>query len=69
MNRPPTLPSMLRSIIEAAEGMFPGQNWASVEEHVRRAWNSVAHDHAWELLRDAAQREWERRQAIGEGKP
>jgi hypothetical protein len=52
---------MLRSILEAATAMFPAQDWASVEEHVRRAWNSVAHDHAWEQVRDAAQREWERR--------
>lgn len=63
MDRPTPLPSMLRAILEAASGMFPGQDWASVEEHVRRAWNSVAHDHAWEQLRDAARREWERRTA------
>jgi hypothetical protein len=52
---------MLRSILEAASAKFPAHDWASVEEHVRRAWNSVAHDHAWEQVRDAAQREWERR--------
>lgn len=61
MDHSPPLPSMLRSILEAAAGMFPGQDWITVEEHVRRAWNSVAHDHAWELLRDSARREWERR--------
>ena len=61
------LPSMLRSILEAAGTMFPGQDWASVEEHVRRAWNSVAHDHPWEHVREGAQREWERRQAATGG--
>ena len=60
MERPPPLPSMLRSIIEAASGMFPGHDWFTVKEHVRRAWNSVAHDHPWEHVRDGAQREWER---------
>jgi hypothetical protein len=60
MERSPPLPSMLRSILEAAAGMFPGLGWAGVEEHVRRAWNSVAHDHAWEQLREGARREWER---------
>jgi hypothetical protein len=54
---------MLRSILEAAAIMFPGPDWASVEAHVRRAWNSVAHDHAWEELREGARREWERRDA------
>jgi hypothetical protein len=63
MERKPPLPSMLRSILEAASGMFPGQDWASVEGHVRRAWNSVAHDHAWEQVREGARREWERRLA------
>ena len=47
MERNPPLPEMLRSI--------------AVEEHVRRAWNSVTHDHAWEHVRDGARREWERR--------
>jgi hypothetical protein len=61
MGRTPPLPAMLRSILEAATLMFPGHDWSSVEEHVRRAWNSVAHDDAWEQVRDAAQREWERR--------
>ena len=61
MERQQTLPSMLRSIIEAATVMFPGQDWFTVEEHVRRAWNSVAHDHDWEHVRDAARREWQRR--------
>ncbi|HEU4991419.1 MAG TPA: hypothetical protein VFT52_02885 [Luteimonas sp.] len=61
MDRPQPLPPMLRSILEAASAKFPAHDWASVEEHVRRAWNSVAHDHAWEQVRDAAQREWERR--------
>lgn len=52
---------MLRSILEAAEAMFPGQRWHTVEEHVRRAWNSVAHDHPWEQVRDGARLAWERR--------
>lgn len=63
MERIPPLPAMLRSILEAAAGMFPGRDWAGVEEHVRRAWNSVAHDHPWEQVRDDARREWERRLA------
>lgn len=63
MDLPPPLPAMLRSILEVAAGMFPGEDWGTVEEHIRRAWNSVAHDHAWEQLRDAARREWERRSA------
>jgi hypothetical protein len=60
---------MLRSILEAASTMFPGHEWQSVEEHVRRAWNSVAHDHPWEHVRDGARAEWERRQAMGAGNP
>ena len=63
------LPSMLHSIIDAATIMFPGRGWAEIEEHVRRAWNSVAHDHRWEQVRDGARREWERRQASGAGLP
>jgi len=59
MEREPP-PSMLRSILDAARTMFPGQDWRTVEEHVRRAWNSVVHDHAWERVRESAQREWER---------
>jgi len=54
---------MLDSILEAAAGMFPGEDWFRVEEHVRRAWNSVAHDHPWELVRDGARLAWERRLA------
>lgn len=69
MERNVPLPSMLRSIIEAATVMFPGRDWAEIEEHVRRAWNSVAHDHDWEQVRDAAHREWARRQATGAGLP
>jgi hypothetical protein len=69
MERDLPLPSMLASILEAACVMFPGRDWAEVEEHVRRAWNSVAHDHGWEQVRDAARREWERRQASGVGLP
>jgi hypothetical protein len=72
MERIQPLPSMLRSILEAAAGMFPGEGWAGVEEHVRRAWNSVAHDHAWEQVRDGARAEWERRaadQPTGAGTP
>jgi hypothetical protein len=69
MERNVPLPSMLRSIIEAACVMFPGQRWADIEEHVRRAWHSVAHDHAWEQVRDGARREWERRQSSGAGLP
>jgi hypothetical protein len=69
MERDLPLPSMLASILEAACVMFPGRDWAEVEEHVRRAWNSVAHDHGWEQVRDAARREWERRQASGAGLP
>ena len=61
MERTPPLPSMLQSILDAAAGMFPGSDWVAVEEHVRRAWNSVAHDHAWEQVREGARREWERR--------
>lgn len=61
MERTPPLPEMLRSILDAAAGMFPGSDWVAVEEHVRRAWNSVTHDHAWEHVRDGARREWERR--------
>jgi hypothetical protein len=69
MERDLPLPSMLASILEAACVMFPGRDWAEVEEHVRRAWNSVAHDHGWEQVRDAARRQWERRQASGAGLP
>ena len=69
MERDLPLPSMLASILAAACVMFPGRDWAEVEEHVRRAWNSVAHDHGWEQVRDAARREWERRQASGAGLP
>lgn len=65
MDRLPPLPSMLRSILDAAGGMFPGQDWESVESHVRRAWNSIVHDHAWELVREGARAEWERRLAGG----
>lgn len=61
MERSQPLPAMLRSILDAAAGMFPGSDWVAVEEHVRRAWNSVAHDHAWEQVREGARREWERR--------
>lgn len=63
MERNPPLPPMLHSILEAAAGMFPGQDWFTVEEHVRRAWNSVVHDHPWEFVRDGARLEWERRLA------
>jgi hypothetical protein len=56
---------MLHSILEAAALMFPGQDWTAVEDHVRRAWNCVAHDHAWEQVRESARREWEERSAFG----
>lgn len=61
MERTPPLPSMLRSIIDAAWERFPGQPWYTVEEHVRRAWHSVAHDQGWEQVRDEARNDWERR--------
>lgn len=69
MERNVALPSMLHSIIDAASIMFPGRGWADVEEHVRRAWHSVAHDHDWDQVRDAARCEWARRQASGAGLP
>ena len=61
MSSPP-LPGMLRSIVEAAATMFPDGEGRVVEEHVRRAWNSVAHEHglAWEEVSEGARREWER---------
>lgn len=61
MERTPPLPPMLRSIIDAAWDMFPGHPWYRVEEHVRRAWNSVAHERKWEDVRDHARGDWERR--------
>ena len=63
MDRDLPLPPMLHAIIDAATVMFPGQAWPDIEEHVRRAWHSVAHDQAWEQVRDCARHEWERRQA------
>jgi hypothetical protein len=54
---------MLRSIIEAAAGMFPGEDWAGVEDHVRRAWNSIANMQPWDQVREGARLEWERRVA------
>lgn len=55
------LPEMLGAIIQAARAMFPGQDWTTVENHVRRAWNDVSHDAAasWQDIRARARREWE----------
>jgi hypothetical protein len=55
------LPELLHAIIHAARTMFPGKDWAAVENHVRRAWNDVSHDAAasWQELRARARREWD----------
>ena len=58
---PDDLPEMLAAIIEVARTRFPGHDWASVENHLRRAWTDVSHDAAisWQHIRSRARREWD----------
>ena len=53
------LPPMLGAILHAARDKFAGHDWAAVEEHIRKAWNALAHDQPWEVVRGAARRVWE----------
>jgi len=55
------LPELLLAIIQVARTRFPDHDWASVESHLRRAWNDVSHDAAasWQHIRARARREWE----------
>ena len=59
MATPPELPPMLEAILQAARDKFPGQEWTFVEGHIRKAWNALAHDQPWEVVRGAARRVWE----------
>ena len=59
MATPPELPPMLEAILHAARDKFPGQEWTFVEGHIRKAWNALAHDQPWEVVRGAARRVWE----------
>lgn len=60
MTTPTELPPMLGEILKAARARFPTYDWASVEEHIHKAWNAVAHDAPWEAVRNHARRVWER---------
>ncbi len=53
------LPPMLEAILHAARDRFAGQEWALVEEHIRKAWNAMAHDAPWDAVRDPARQAWE----------
>lgn len=55
----PTLPPMMEAILHAARDRFPGQDWACVEEHIRKAWNAMAHDAPWEEVKGPAQQAWD----------
>ena len=50
---------MLEAILHAAREKFPGNDWLAVEEHIRRAWNAMAHDADWEEVRGPARQRWE----------
>ncbi|WP_140909009.1 hypothetical protein [Cognatiluteimonas lumbrici] len=53
------LPAMLEAILDAAREKFPGNEWPEVEVHLHKAWNAVAHDTPWEVVRAGARRAWE----------
>ena len=53
------LPAMLTAILQAARDRFPGHDWPSVEDHIRKAWNAFAHDAPWEEVSEPARRAWE----------
>ena len=55
----PQLPPMLEAILQAARDKFPGHDWTSVQEHIRKAWNAMAHDDPWEEVSEPARRVWE----------
>ena len=50
---------MLTAILQAARDRFPGHDWPSVEDHIRKAWNAIAHDAPWEEVSEPARRAWE----------
>ena len=47
------------AILHAARAKFPGHDWASVEDHIRKAWNAMAHEAPWEEVSDPARQAWE----------
>lgn len=53
------LPPMMEAILCAARDKFAGHEWTLVEEHIRKAWNAVAHDAPWEEVSAPARRAWE----------
>jgi len=55
----PQIPPMLEAILHAARDKFPGHDWASVEDHIRKAWNAMAHEAPWEEVSDPARQAWE----------
>jgi len=59
MDEQSDLPPMMGAILLAARDRFPGQEWRTVEEHIRKAWNAVAHEASWEEVSDPARRAWE----------
>lgn len=59
MNDSPELPALLMAILQAARDRFPGHDWSSVEDHIRKAWNAIAHDAPWEEVSEPARRAWE----------
>lgn len=59
MSIAPDLPPMLDAILRTARARFPDCDWTVVEEHIRKAWNAVAHDAPWEVVREPARLAWE----------
>ena len=59
MSTHPDLPPMLEAILHAARAKFAGHDWPSVEEHIRKAWNAMAHEAPWEDDSDSARQVWE----------
>lgn len=59
MDNSPALPPMLEAILDAARARFADEDWPVVERHLRKAWNSIAHETPWEELRAGARRIWE----------
>ncbi len=59
MVTPAPLPPMLQAILLAARIKFPGREWSAVENHLRKAWNAVAHEEPWEAVRGEVKRAWE----------